>query len=78
MSNLISRVGLPVGLWGSPVDIIKASRGKTRTDFPKAAPVPQAAQVRVDFPKAAGIPLTATPMDRMIAHAQSLGHYNEF
>lgn len=78
MSDLISTVGLPIGLYGSPSDIIRSCRGKVRDDFPKAQALPRVAQVRTDFPKAAVIPHLVPPMDRLIAHAQSFGRYGEF
>ena len=38
--SFISTVGLPVAIWGSLRDIVRASRTEIRLEFPKAAPIP--------------------------------------
>jgi len=40
--SFISTVGLPVAVWGSLRDIVRASRTEIRLEFPKAAPIPDA------------------------------------
>jgi hypothetical protein len=51
--SFISTVGLPVAVWGSPKDIVVASRAEIRTEFPKAAPIPS----------------VPSPIDRLVASA---------
>ncbi len=58
----ISHPGLPVGLWGDPIDIVRASRAELRTEFPKAASVPNA----------------PSPIERILSPSGGTARFDEF
>lgn len=53
----ISHPGLPVGLWGDPIDIVRASRAELRMQFPKAAPIPNASPPAERILSSSGAPV---------------------